>query len=259
MVFTDLAGFTSIAENLQERAVPVLNQYMGLMVPIIRKHHGYVNKFLGDGIMFFYGAPREHPRQADAAVETVIDMNAALIPFNEKLSAQKLPLVHMRAGIATGNMVVGDAGSIEGEHLASDYTVLGDRVNLAARLEAANKAFGTRILIEERTYDLIRERFLVRPIGRVKVKGKEEGVRLFEPVVPLSAGTEQIRAELAAYTRMVEQYESADFDACSQTATEIAKSFGDKKVLELYQSLCRMFADPANRATFTGDIVLTEK
>jgi len=259
VAFTDLAGFTSIAESLQERAVPILNQYMGLMVPIIRKHQGLVNKFLGDGIMFFYGAPREHPHKARAAVQTVLAMNEALGPLNQQLREKNLPLVNMRAGIATGKVVVGDAGAIEGEHQASDYTVLGDRVNLAARLEAANKAFGTAVLIEQRTCDLIQDEFAIRPIGRVKVKGKDEGVSLYEPICAIALTTDALRAELDAYRNLVEQYQRGDFDRCSLAAQEIRAQFGDKKVLALYLSLCEHFALPEHRAEFSGDIVLTEK
>lgn len=259
VAFTDLAGFTSIAENLQERAVPILNQYMGLMVPIIRKHRGLVNKFLGDGIMFFYGAPREHPGKALAAVQTILEMNAALGPLNDELRRKNLPLVNMRAGVTTGRVVVGDAGAIEGDQQASDYTVLGDRVNLAARLEAANKAFGTAMLVEQLTYDQIKDEYLVRPIGRVKVKGKEEGVWLYEPLCAIKDSTAALAAEVQAYQQLVATYQAGDFDACRKAARSIADRFGEKKVLELYEGLCNYFSVPQHQAGFTGDIVLTEK
>jgi adenylate cyclase len=259
VAFTDLAGFTSIAESLQERAVPILNQYMGLMVPIIRKHDGLVNKFLGDGIMFFYGAPREHPHKARAAVQTVLEMNQALVPLNQQLRERRLPLVNMRAGIATGNVVVGDAGAIEGDQQASDYTVLGDRVNLAARLEAANKAFGTAVLIEKRTYELVRDEFLIRPIGRVKVKGKEEGVELYEPLVASAGGTTDQAAEVEMYRSMVSQYQRGELAVCRASVDAIQKRFGERKILELYRFLCEHFSQAEHRDAFTGDIVLTEK
>ncbi|MBL4702541.1 MAG: adenylate/guanylate cyclase domain-containing protein, partial [Phycisphaeraceae bacterium] len=132
VVFTDLAGFTTLSEKLRERTVPILNEYMGLMVPIIRKHTGYVNKFLGDGMMFFYAAPLDNPNHASDAVITSLELQHAMIDFNRRLKAQDLPQVAVRIGMSTGEMVVGDAGSED----ASDYTVLGDTVNLAARLES---------------------------------------------------------------------------------------------------------------------------
>src|SRR5439155_14634255 len=103
---------------------------LGELVPVIRDHHqGYVNKFLGDGIMFFFNAPRDNPRHAADAVATVLDMHAALHRFNQRLRERGLPPLDMRAGVATGEMIVGDAGGAG----TTDYTVLGDVVNLGAR------------------------------------------------------------------------------------------------------------------------------
>lgn len=259
VAFTDLAGFTSIAENLQERAVPILNQYMGLMVPIIRRHGGLVNKFLGDGIMFFYGAPREHPGKAIAAVKTVLEMNKALGPLNAELKAKGLPLVNMRAGISTGNVVVGDAGAIEGEHQASDYTVLGDRVNLAARIEAANKAFGSAVLIEHLTFEQVREQMLVRRIGRVKVKGKEEGVLLYEPLCALADATPEQKERVAVNDAIADLYEKGQFEACQAAISAAEGKYGESKLWALYATLCQHYLQPENRQEFKGDITLMEK
>ncbi len=143
VVFTDLEGFTTLSEALKEKTVPMLSEYMGEMVPLIRSHNGYVNKFLGDGIMFFFNAPYPNTDHAADAVSSVLDMQRAMIPFNEKLKSQGLPTLNMRVGIVSGDMVVGDAGPEN----ASDYTVLGDNVNLASRLEGANKMTGTNTMI----------------------------------------------------------------------------------------------------------------
>ncbi len=179
VVFTDLEGFTTLSEALKEKTVPMLSEYMGEMVPLIRSHNGYVNKFLGDGIMFFFNPPcAPDPDHAADAVMAVLDMQRAMIPFNEKLRSQGLPTLNMRVGIVSGDMVVGDAGPEN----ASDYTVLGDNVNLASRLEGANKATGTNTMIHWKTKELLGERFLCRPIGKLMVKGKTEGVMVFEPL-----------------------------------------------------------------------------
>ncbi|MAE65672.1 MAG: hypothetical protein CMJ18_15495, partial [Phycisphaeraceae bacterium] len=186
VVFTDLQGFTTLSERLRERTVPILNEYMGLMVPIIRSHGGYVNKFLGDGMMFFFGAPQGSTegsgRDACDALMTAMEMQAAIAPFNRSLAASDLPQVRMRVGICTGNMVVGDAGSAD----ASDYTVIGDVVNLASRLESANKATGTLTLINARTAMLVQDEFLLCPVGRLQVVGKSLGEMTFEPLCPSS-------------------------------------------------------------------------
>src|SRR5687767_10048908 len=113
VVFTDLTDFTALSEKLGEATVPVLNRYLDCMVPVIRRHHGYVNKFLGDGIMFFFGAPRPNDDHAADAVATVLEMRKALADFNRQLEAEGLAPLEMRAGVSTGRVIVGDAGSAD--------------------------------------------------------------------------------------------------------------------------------------------------
>src|SRR5687767_15838434 len=91
VVFTDLAGFTTLSEQLKEQTVPLLNEYMGLMVPVIRRHKGYLNKFLGDGIMYFFGAPYENPNHAYDAVVSVLEMQRVMVSFNKSLTERGLP------------------------------------------------------------------------------------------------------------------------------------------------------------------------
>jgi adenylate cyclase len=254
VVFTDLAGFTTLTEKLREKAVPILSDYMSRMVPVIQQHRGLVNKFLGDGIMFFYGAPVPNEDHAADAVRTVMDMSVVLEQFNRELEAAGNPTVSMRAGISTGPMVVGDAGS----RLRSDYTVLGDAVNLGARLESANKATGTSTMLSGRTVELLGERFLVRPIGKLRVAGKTEGVMTFEPLAPSDKATEAQR-ELAQITReMVDAYQAGRFADCISAADRLDAKFGESKLARLYRDLsAENAANPC--ADFDGVITLKEK
>ena len=260
VVFTDLAGFTTISEKLGERSVPLLNDYMGIMVPIIHQHRGLRNKFLGDGIMFFFNAPSDNPRHASDAVNTVLNMQEALIPFNEALARHNLPAVAMCAGISSGRMVVGDAGALTEPFRANDYTVLGDAVNLGARLESANKAVGTRVLLNERARQLLSDdEFLVRPIGKLQVVGKTEGVMTYEPICRRADATAtQIKlAEMT--TRLVEAFGAAQFACCIKLAEEMETVFGAGKLTLLYAKLSKRYlADPPS-GEFEGLIVLDEK
>ena len=131
MGFSDLAGFTAMTEKLREKAVPLLAEYMGRMIPAIRAQKGYVSKLMGDGIYFFFGAPVPNEHHATDAVAAVLGMHAALAELNEELKARGMPTLGMRIGVSTGSVVIGDAGPSD----ASDYTALGDPVNLASRLE----------------------------------------------------------------------------------------------------------------------------
>jgi class 3 adenylate cyclase/CHASE2 domain-containing sensor protein len=255
VVFTDLANFTTLSEKLGEKSVSLLNDYLGRMVPIIRRHKGYVNKFLGDGIMCFYGAPADSRTHAADAVRTVLDMQSAMTLFNETLLEQNLPPLTVRAGVSTGKMVVGDAGASD----ASDYTVLGDAVNFGSRLEGANKYFGTRIMVSGRTAEAAAEQFLFRPLGRVRVLGKTEGVDVFEAVAPLDRGTETEKMTVELTKAMVGAFQAQRLEACVKAATALDQHAGGAtKLTTVYRELCgKYLAEPPEH--WDGTISLTEK
>lgn len=254
VVFTDLAGFTTVSERLGPATVPLLNEYMGKMVPIIRGHGGYVNKFLGDGIMFFYGAPRGLDTHADAAVDTVLKMQEELVEFNAHLESQGLPTVKMRAGVCTGLMVVGDAGPPD----AADYTVLGDTVNTAARLESANKATDTLIMLSARTVELLSPRFLVRPLAKLRVVGKTEGVMTYEPLGYLDQATDEQRQLASLTTRMVEEFLGARFRPCIDVVNDLERQFGRTKLTAMYRHLSDQYLSEMP-GDFDGAITLESK
>ncbi len=259
VVFTDLAGFTTLSERLRERTVGLLNQYMSLMLPIIRENHGVWNKFLGDGIMFFYNAPLDDPNHARNAVRTVLQMQDAVTGFNVQLARDGLPHVSMRAGISSGLMVVGDAGSTDPQHHASDYTVLGDEVNLGARLESANKALGSKILVSQRTFELLGDEFLLRPMGNLRVVGKTEGVQTWEAVCPRRQASEA-QLQLVELSRsVVERFCAAEFDPCMNVARDFESRFGSSKFSQLYIDLSRRYLTEPPAPGFNGQIVLEEK
>ncbi|MDB5291793.1 MAG: hypothetical protein JWL69_3034, partial [Phycisphaerales bacterium] len=185
MGFTDLAGFTTLTEQLGERTVKLLAEYMGHMIPIIRAHNGYVSRLMGDGIYFFFGAPKPDADHANHAVSAALAMHEAVDQLNLTLPARGFPLLKLRAGLSSGRVIVGDAGSAE----FSDYTALGDPVNTAARLESANKFFGTRTLLTARTIELVNSAFLMRPIANLRVAGKTKGVQVYEPLCRMEAAT----------------------------------------------------------------------
>lgn len=255
VVFTDLQGFTTISEKLQEATVPLLNEYMERMVPIIREREGYVNKFLGDGIMFFYGAPQTSATHAVDSVATALRMQEAMVPFNEKLAADDLPTVAMRVGISTGSMVVGDAGS----HDAADYTVLGDSVNFAARLESANKYTGTRVMMSERTADLLGDEFLLRPVARLQVVGKTHGMVAYEPLNFMNAATDEQKKLAKLSTQMFDQYKARQFDLCIETLAVLDEIEGPGKLTTLYREHCVEYLVTPPDDDFDGTIVLTSK
>lgn len=255
VVFTDLANFTTISEKLGEKSVVLLNDYLGRMVPIISKYRGYVNKFLGDGIMFFYGAMTENAAHAADAVRTALEMQVAMVPLNLEMAAEGYPQLTVRAGISTGEMVVGDAGTTG----RSDYTVLGDAVNLGSRLESANKYLGTRVMVSGPTAAAAKGEFLFRPLGRLRVVGKTEGVEVFEALCPLAdANPTQTRlVELTGV--MVDAYQNRRLSECLALLDDVDQlTGGPTKFSTLYRDLCEKHLrepdEPWDRA-----VSLTEK
>jgi class 3 adenylate cyclase len=255
VIFTDLAGFTSLSEQLRERSVGILSEYLGLMVPIIRRHDGFLNKFMGDGIMCFFNAPSDDPEHAVHAVQAALEMQQAAKTFAVTMARQGLPGLSMRCGVSSGNMVVGDSGPADYQ----DYTVLGDCVNFASRLEGANKSTGTNVLISQRTSELLGDKFLLRPVGRLQVVGKSEGVMAYEPLALLDDATPEDRLLCAASAEMLAAYLARDFQRCIKVADQMDQQFGPGKLAALYRRHGQeCLANPPG-ADFAGYLVLTEK
>jgi adenylate cyclase len=234
VVFTDLVGFTSISEKLGVRAIEVLNEYLQMMVPIIRSHRGLVNKFLGDGIMIIFGALWENPDHATNAVDTVLEMLKATNDFGKVLESRGLPPVKMRAGVSTGQMIVGDAGS----EIARDYTVLGDAVNTAARLEQANKRLDTQILIGGGTYRHLDSRFLLRPVGNLMLAGKTEAVESFEVLGRSEHATAAELRLIELSDIIIKRVNDGKAGNCREPIQTLVAEFGPSKFTLIYEKLC---------------------
>jgi len=184
VLFSDVRGFTTFCEkNPPETVVPLLNEIMGVLSVPIRKHDGTLDKYMGDAIMAFWGAPI--PQKEDHAFRAVccaLDMQAALRRISEQKSALGLQTLRMGIGINTGDMTVGNMGSAE----LFDYTVLGDEVNLGARLESETRKWDADIIISETTYELVQNHIQCERLGETTVKGKVKPVTIYK-VVALKA------------------------------------------------------------------------
>ncbi|CAB5125175.1 Adenylate cyclase (EC [Olavius algarvensis associated proteobacterium Delta 3] len=179
--FSDLQGFTSISERLSpEVLTTLLNAYLSAMTEIIHQEKGTVDKYEGDAIVAFWNAPLEVPDHAACIVQASLRCQSRLAELRPVFFEQIEAELHMRIGINTGPAVVGNMGS----RTRFDYTMLGDAVNLAARLEGANKQFGTYTMISESTRQMMGDEFPVRELARVAVVGKKEPVVVYEPMFP---------------------------------------------------------------------------
>jgi len=175
--FSDIRGFTSISENLKpEELVNLLNDYLTEMTSIITKNEGLVDKFMGDAIMAFWGAPLDQPDHAELACKSSLEMMDKLKELQKKWKKEGIPSFDIGIGLNSGEAIVGNMGSSN----RFDYTAMGDNVNIASRLEGLNKTYKTNIIISENTYKLVKDKFEVKKLDSVTVKGKKKAITIYE-------------------------------------------------------------------------------
>ena len=183
IMFTDVRGFTTISEHYGEDVqglTKIMNRYMTAMTAKIIENDGTLDKYIGDAQMAFWNAPLDDKDHAKHAVKTALEMMGSLDAFNNEISKEGVPAFGMGLGINTGTVVVGNMGSDQ----RFDYTCLGDSVNLASRLEGQSKPYGVKIVLGERTADLVKDEYPVVELDCIAVKGKNKGVKIFTLAPP---------------------------------------------------------------------------
>ncbi len=187
-MFTDLAGFTSMSESLTpSELADIINEYLDGVGEAVLRHGGTIDKFIGDGMMSFFGAPESFDDDPDRAVACAMDLDQFSEEFGKKWRAQGVPVGMTRIGIHTGPAIVGNFGGQD----RFDYTALGDVVNAASRLEGANKEFGTRILVSDETRRMT-ENATYRPVGDIVLVGKDEAIVSFQPLADHEIGSKRV-------------------------------------------------------------------
>jgi adenylate cyclase len=255
--FSDLAGFTTISEGLKdtpELLVDILNDYLTVVTDIIESHGGYVDKFIGDAVMAVWGAPLDDAEAERHAVDAALDAQAALVGFNERLAREHpgVPRLDTRMGINTGPAVVGNMGS----RTRLNYTVGGDTVNLAARLEGANKVYSSWILIGEDTAAPLGEDYLVRCLDYLTVKGKNEPVRVYEVVGRRGEVAAPEAERVTAFNRGYKMYLESRFEAAREAFAAYAES---DAASTLYVERCTHYMASPPGPGWDGSFKLTEK
>jgi adenylate cyclase len=178
VLFTDVRGFTTISEGLEAQALSeLMNEFLTPLTEVIYKHRGTIDKYMGDCIMAFWGAPLKDPDHARNAVVAGLEMQRTLKAMQPVFRAKNWPEIQIGVGLNTGRMSVGNMGS----RVRLAYTVMGDAVNLASRLEGITKEYGTDIIVGEDTRNAVTG-FVFREIDRVRVKGKDTAVTIYEPL-----------------------------------------------------------------------------
>ena len=223
--FSDIANFTSISEKMTPpKLVADLNCYLTHVTRIILEHEGTLDKYIGDAVMAFWGAPLFMPYHEKKAVLSAIAIQQKLEEF---------PHYVTRIGIHTGPVVVGNIGSEQ----RFNYTAIGDTVNLASRLEGLNKKFGTRIIMSEITYDCVRDEIAAREIGRVRVKGRAEPVGIYEPLGRAGTVTPEIIHACEIFADGLTLFRQRNFPE-AKARFERASAGGKDSVSDYYLRLC---------------------
>ena len=229
--FSDLEGFTGLSEGLEPEALTtLLNVYLSAMTDIIHEEGGTVDKYEGDAIIAFWNAPLTQADHAARSVRAALKCQARLAQMRPDFHKSIGRDLNMRIGINTGQAVVGNMGS----RSRFDYTMIGDAVNLAARLEGINKQFGTYTLISQTTKEQMADAFPVREISRVAVVGRREPVVVYEPLLP-EAIDERKKEEMARFSEALARFYSGDFAAAKTIFSELA---GDDPAAKAYVAKC---------------------
>jgi adenylate cyclase len=207
----------------------LLNVVFSRLTDIIRANRGTIDKYMGDCVMAFWGAPVDTPNHAALAVQSAVEMAQAVRRINEEHRAKGLPEIGVGVGINTGTMCVGDMGS----DIRRSYTVIGDAVNLGSRLEGLSKVYGVEIVVSESARKQAPE-FAWQELDRVRVKGKEQAVGIFAPVGPAQALDKQTAEELRIWGAFLKAYRAQDWDQCDLHMLNLQRLGAKKYLYEMY-------------------------
>jgi adenylate cyclase len=254
--FSDIAGMTSIAETMApDQLVQLLSRYFDEMTQVIEAQGGTVDKFIGDAIMAFWGAPAPTADHAARACETALRSQRKLAELRVARDTPGLANIRARIGIATGDVLVGNVGS----HDRFNYTVMGDTVNLASRLEGLNKLYGTQILISDPVYQQARERIIARPVGVVQVKGKRQCVEVWEPLC-LASDDDAVARELARlFVEGLKAYVARDFHGAAGLYKAASRLRPEDHTAAMLLEWCQEFLAAPPPEEWTGVYVATTK
>jgi adenylate cyclase len=257
ILFSDIRGFTTLSEELGPiRTVSMLNEYFSIMVEVISKQGGMLDKFIGDAIMAAFGLPVAHDDDEDRAVRAAIGMITALKQWNVTRIAANLSPVEIGIGLNTDSVVSGNIGSPR----RMDYTVIGDGVNLASRLESACKTYSTRILLSENTYKKLRGTYRVREVDSVQVKGKHQPVAIYEVLDYHTPESFPNLMDAVNYWKSgLEYYRQADWERAMRAFGESAALNPQDKLPPMYIERCLHLKEHPPGDGWTGVWVMMTK
>ena len=254
--FSDIQGFSTISEGLTpEELVQLLNEYLTAMCDIVSSYHGTIDKFEGDAIIAFWGAPLELPDHATIACHAAIDMQKKNEEMRKTLREQNRPMLYTRIGMSSGPVVVGNMGSAD----RMDYTMMGDVVNLAARLEGVNKFYQTFTMISQSTYELAKDDIDTRQLDVIRVVGKKEPISVYEVLERKNQTSSEKSGVVEKYLKALKLYEERNFADASKEFEKVLAIDPDDGPSQTYVKRCGVFLETPPEKDWDGVYTFTEK
>jgi adenylate cyclase len=254
VLFSDIRGFTNFSEKLSPTELSeVLNAYLSTMTRIVQQQRGTIDKYIGDAIMAFWNAPVDLNDHATRAVQTALEMQAALLQLNQEFAARNWPEVKIGVGVNTGRMSVGNMGS----EFRMSYTVMGDAVNLGSRLEGITKQYGVGILVTQPTVEADPVHAFMK-IDDVRVKGKETPVAIYEPLGPKSDLDEAVQKNAADFETAFARYQAQDWEQAESILSDL-NTRAPRKLYDIYLERIAHFRETPPPADWDGVFVYTTK
>ena len=255
VLFSDIRNFTGMTETFGAReTVAMLNDYFSEMVEVVSTRRGMLDKYIGDAIMAVFGTPFPGPNDADNAVSAAIEMMEKLRAFNRARALRGLPPIDIRLGVNTGEVIAGNIGSPK----RVDYTVIGDSVNLASRLESANKFYGTGILISEYTRRVLQHDYPLRELDLLRVKGREEPVAVYQ-VLEIGEDGKDAKVACNAFSAGLTCYRARDWAGAAHHFGEALNACADDHPARLFLDRSEYYRNTAPDESWDGVWTLTEK
>lgn len=254
--FSDVAGFTTVSESLSpEELVHLLNEYLSEMTEIILRYDGTVDKYEGDAIIAFFGAPNPMPDHAARCSLVALDMQKRMLELREDWKARNMKELFMRIGVNTGPAVVGNMGS----NLRMDYTMIGDTVNTAARLEGANKEYGSAIMTGQTTYENAKDTIESRELDLINVVGKTEPVPIYELLAKKGELDPEKLKVLDFYKQGLEMYRGQQFNEAVSVFQQGLEQFEDDGPTKTMIKRCEYYLHSPPEKDWNGAFVMTSK
>jgi adenylate cyclase len=224
------------------------------MTQVIFRLRGTLDKYIGDAIMAFWGAPLPQPDHPERACRAALEMLQVLAQLQTRWAAQGRPRLDIGIGISTGPTLVGNMGSAR----RFNYTIMGDNVNLASRLEALNKAYGTRLIIGEKTCQAVRDKMVVRELDLIRVKGKKTPVKIYELLGPLDEA-ERYRSLIERFEAGLAAYRHAQWETALARFEELRREHGEDEPTRLFIERCRQLLQEPPAGEWDGAFVMKTK